>query len=130
MVTRDVPASGATMRVRWSSAHAVLTGSTTVPVAWDGKVALAAYAYACLAYSTPAAGNFKYEDGATVAGVDDSMIGPEWRGRFRLALGEWAAFLGELQRRRRGEVLGGARVSWARAQPTAWWPRSGVGAEP
>ena len=131
LVTPDVPAAGVNnLRIRWQSAHAVLEASTTVPAAWDGKVALGAFAYACLAYSTPASDNFKYDDGATVAGVDDSMIAPEWRARYRLAVEEWKEFLGDLRTRRNAEVLGGARVSWSRRQPVPRWPAGGVGVEP
>ena len=133
LVTPDVPAAGVNnLRIRWHSAHAVLEGSTTVPAAWDGKVALGAFAYACLAYSTPAADNFKYDDGATVAGVDDTMIAPEWRARYRLAVGEWQAFLGDLRQRRRAEVLAGARVSWSKRQLAARWPSgsAAIGVEP
>lgn len=95
-------------------------------------VATGAAGYAMLAYSTPAADNFKYDDGATVAGVDDSMIPREWRARYRVAVGEWREFLGELRQRRRAEVLGGARVSWSRRQPAARWPSgsAAIGVEP
>ena len=88
------------VRVRWTSAHVVGVASTTVPAELDQLVARGAYGYACLAYSTPGADNFKYDDGATVAGVDDSMIPREWRARGNEALGEFKEGLERLRMQR------------------------------
>ena len=120
LLTEEVPAAGARVRVRWCSAHVVAEGSTTVPTELDGLVAGGAYGFACAAYSTPAADNFKYEDGATVAGVDDSMIPKEWRARAGEALERFREGLAGLKRRR---ALGGPRaVSWAAPHEAALWP--------
>jgi hypothetical protein len=129
IMTAAVPAVGDRLRVRWLSPYAVTVGTTTVPVMWDGAVAQGAFAYACLAYSTPASDNFKYDDGATVAGVDDSMIPKEWRARYGLAIREWSAFL---ERLRAGRAIGGARVVWSQRQPAALWPSgaAAIGVEP
>ncbi len=112
LLSREVPAAGQVVRVRWSSAQAVTASSTTVPVELDALVALGAAGFACLAYSTPAGDNFKYEDGETVGQVDDSMIGPEWRRRGREHLATFRAELGKLGQRR--ARTGRPWVSWGR----------------
>jgi hypothetical protein len=109
LLTPEAPASGETVRVRWSSAQSVLEGSTTVPAELDQLVVRGAYGLACVAYSTPALDNFQYDDGATVAGVDDSMIGKAWGERGEEALAEYRKELERL-RLRRGSGMG---VVWA-----------------
>ena len=108
LLVEEVPAAGAVVRVRWNSAHVVAEGSTTVPAELDQLVSRGAYGFACLAYSTPAADNFRYEDGATVAAVDDSMIPREWRARGNEAVGELREGLERLRRRR----AVGRMVTW------------------
>ena len=122
MVMEEVPSAGSRVRVRWCSAHSVLEGSTTVPAELDGVVVTGASGYAMLAYSTPSADNFKYEDGGTVSGVDDSMIPKEWRARASEALERFQAALAGLKRRR--AVSGVRVVSWASGHEAAVWPAS------
>ena len=100
VLTEEVPAAGSRLRVRWSSAHTIAEASTTVPADLDQVVARGAYGFACLAYSTPASDNFKYDDGATVAGVDDTMIAKSWRDRANEALAEFRRALDRLESRR------------------------------
>ncbi len=122
MLIEDVPAAGAHVRVRWTSAHAIAEVSTTVPAELDATLTLGAAGFAMTAYSTPAADNFKYDDGATVAGIDDSMIPKEWRGRAQSCLDRFHAELALLKRRR---ALDSTRtVSWARphTHEVAFWP--------
>ena len=100
ILTEEVPAAGSRVRVRWSSAHAVAEASTTVPTELDQVLSRGAYGFACLAYSTPASDNFTYEDGATVAGVDDTMIAKSWRDRATEALTDFHRSLDRLELRR------------------------------
>ena len=122
LLVTDVPAAGAHVRVRWTSAHAVAEATTTVPAEVDAIVMLGATGYAMSAYSTPAADNFKYDDGAMVAGVDDSMIPKEWRARAQALLERFQAELKRLKRRLALESS--ASVSWAAPYETALWPAS------
>ena len=120
LMVEDVPAAGARVRVRWTAAHSITVSTSSVPADLDPVVALGAAGHAMLAYSTPAADNFRYEDGATVATVDDSMIPKEWRARGQEYLGRFQAALAELRRRK---LLSTARgVAWAPAHPKALWP--------
>ena len=124
----DVPAAGSVARIRWTAAHAVLAGSTTVPVELDQLVTLGAAGYAALAYSTPAADNFKYDDGATVAGVDDTMIPREWRARSEAYLAQFREGLDRLRYRR--SFSGTHWITWSEPSPTPHWPVTQPGAEP
>ncbi len=122
LLVKEMPAAGARVRVRWTSAHAVSEASTTVPAELDATLGLGAAGFAMAAYSTPAADNFKYDDGATVAGVDDSMIPKEWRARAEAALERFRAELARLKRGRTRDTRGA--VSWAPAyEPVLWPPR-------
>ena len=113
LLTDEVLPAGARLRVRWASPYLIGEGSTTVPAELDHVVARGAYGFACLAYSTPAADNFRYEDGATVAGVDDSMIPTAWRVRAIEALGDFRGQLAVLRQRRAESVTIG--WMWARS---------------
>ena len=115
LLMEEVLPAGARVRVRWCSAHSVTEGSTTVPAELDGLVVRGAYGLACLAYSTPASDNFRYEDGATVAAVDDTMIPKEWRARGEAALEEMREGLEGLKRRRGiGMSVAWGSPSWMR----------------
>ena len=128
LLTDDVPAAGARLRVRWSSPHSIQEASTSVPGDLDTLIALGAAGHAMQAYSTPASDNFKYDDGATVAGVDDSMIPREWRARAEAALG---AFHRELARLRSGRALGSSSwITWSQPSPPPAWPLAQPGLEP
>ena len=122
LLTDAVPASGSRLRIRWSSPYSIQEGSTSVPTDLDPTVALGAAAHAMFAYSTPASDNFKYDDGATVAGIDDSMIPKEWRTRAQASLTQFQSTLSTLKRRR---VSSSSRtVSWAPPHESAFWPPS------
>src|SRR6266542_2334624 len=73
LLVDDVPAANTITRLRWTNPHSITVATTTVPSELDLLIAQGAAGYASLAYSTPSADNFKYDDGATVAAVDDSM---------------------------------------------------------
>jgi hypothetical protein len=128
LLTEDVPAAGSRLRIRWSSPHSIQEASTTVPTELDTTIALGAAGYAMLAYSTPAADNFKYDDGATVAGVDDSMIPREWRTR---AAEHLERFRGELDRLRTRRALAGSHwIAWSQPSPEPRWPVTQPGLDP
>lgn len=87
---------GEDARVRWCSKHALDLASSTVLEEHEALLALGAYGFAAGAYSTPAADNFRYEDGATAALVDDTAIPQEWRRRSEAALAAFRAQLAQL----------------------------------
>jgi hypothetical protein len=105
-----VPAAGQVLRLRWAVRHAVSEVTSTVPVAWEAMVAAGAAGYAMLAYSTPSADNFKYDDGMAASGVDDSMIPREWRARAEATLARWSSWLATLRRQR--ALSGSPWVRW------------------
>ena len=86
--------------MRWASKHTVDLVTSTVPEEHEALVALGAYGYACLAYSTPAADNFRYQDGMAASLVDDTAIPGEWRQRSEAALGQFRAELERLRQQR------------------------------
>jgi hypothetical protein len=102
---------GEIARVRWSSRHVVDGMASTVPAEHEALVSLGAYGFAALAYSTPAADNFRYQDGATASLVDDTAIPVEWRQRGEGAL---AAFRRQLERLAATRLAGAwKRVVWS-----------------
>ena len=128
LLVEDVPRAGARLRVRWSSPHAIQEGSTTLTADLDGIAAVGAAGYAMLAYSTPSADNFKYDDGATVAGADDSMIPREWRARASELM---TRFKDELDRLRTRRALGASHwITWGVEPPAPPWPVNQPGIEP
>jgi hypothetical protein len=120
--------TGESARVRWASKHTLDAGTSTIPEEHEPLVALGAYGYACLAYSTPSADNFRYEDGATAALVDDSMIAAEWRRRGDAALAEFRRQLAGLVRLRAIDTP--HRVVWSRPRPAPRYPTGVDGLEP
>jgi hypothetical protein len=129
LLTEAAPAAGQVVRVRWTAAHAVTAGSTTVPAELDALVCLGAGGYAMGAFSTPAADNFRYDDGQTVGAVDDSMVPKEWRARAAAALARFREGLGTLAQAR--ARTGRPWVAWGQRQPAPSWPAAGaIGAEP
>ena len=123
LMTEEVPGAGTHVRIRWAAAHAVTAGGSTLPAELELTVTEGAAGHAMLAYSTPAADNFKYEDGATVAGVDDSMIPKEWRVRGEAYLARFREELGKLRRRRYADSR--RMVSLASEHEAAVWPVAG-----
>ncbi len=120
LLGRTVPAVGDVVRVRWVAAHTITVASTTVPAEHDALVALGAYGYACLAYSTPAADNFRYQDGMAASLVDDTAIPGEWRRRSEVALGQFRA---ELERLRQQRARSGRPwVTWSQPVGSLLWP--------
>ena len=120
LLTPEVPPAGARLRLRWSSPHTIAEVSTTIPTDLDLTIATGAAGYAMLAYSTPAADNFSYQDGAAASSVDDSMIPKEWRTRAQACLAQFRADLERLRRRRLRE--GTRTVAWGAPYPDALWP--------
>ena len=110
--------------MQWTKGH-TLDGlneatSTTVPEELVELLLLGAYGFAAWAYSTPAADNFRYQDGAQLAQVDDSMIAPEWRARGEQALTVFRARLADVQRSR--VVQAASTVVWSEPRPAPRWP--------
>ncbi len=129
-LTLLVPAApgGEQARVRWASKHTVDAGTSTLPEEHEALVALGAGGFACLAYSMPSADNFRYEDGATAALVDDTAIPLEWRRRADALLTEFRHQLALLAASR---VLGGRnRAVWSQPRPAPRWPLDAPGREP
>ena len=126
------PSDAEDVLVQWAKGHTLdgLNGatSTTMPEECDELLLLGAYGFAAWAYSTPAADNFRYQDGAQFAQVDDSMIAPEWRARGEYALETFRARLADLQRSR--VVQAASTVVWSEPRPAPRWPRTAEGREP
>ena len=126
------PVAAEDVLVQWAKSHTLdgLDGatSTTMPEECDELLLLGAYGFAAWAYSTPAADNFRYQDGAQFAQVDDSMIAPEWRTRGEHALTNFRARLADLQRSR--VVQAASTVVWSEPRPAPRWPRTAAGREP
>ncbi len=100
LLVPGAPTEASAARVRWASKHMVDLATSTVPQEHEALVALGAYGYACLSYSTPAADNFRYQDGLAASLVDDTAIPGEWRRRSELALGQFRADLERLRQQR------------------------------
>ena len=118
--------------MQWAKGH-TLDGlddatRTTVPENLDELLLIGAYGFAAWAYSTPAADNFRYQDGAQFAQVDDSMIAPEWRTRGEHALTTFRSRLADLQRSR--VVQAASTVVWSEPRPAPRWPRTAASREP
>ncbi len=126
------PSAAEDVLVQWAKGHTLdgLNGatSTTVPEEFDELLLIGAYGFAVWAYSTPAADNFRYQDGAQFAQVDDSMIAPEWRTRGEQALATFRSRLADLQRSR--VVQAASTVVWSEPRPAPRWPRTAAGREP
>jgi hypothetical protein len=114
--------------VRWGSKHTLDAGTSTIPQEHEPVVALGAGGLACLAYSTPSADNFRYQDGDTAAAVDDSMIPVEWRRRGEAALAEFRQQLTSLARARAIDTP--HRVVWSKRRPAPRFPSGTDGREP
>ncbi len=124
LLGRDVPAAGDVLRIRWTAAHAITAGATTVPVDLDALLILGALGHASRAYSSPAADNFRYEDGEVVGAVDDSMVAREWRLRGDGYLQEFRAELRRLRERR--ARTGRPWSTWGRNPQAPDWPTTHV----
>jgi hypothetical protein len=127
LLTASAP-GGEQLRVRWASKQTVDLAGSTVPEEHEALVALGAAGFACLAYSMPAADNFRYEDGATASTVDDTAIPLEWRRRGDALLQEFRHQLALLAAAR---THGGrTRVVWSEPRPAPSYPLSTEGREP
>lgn len=120
LLGRDVPTAAEVLRIRWTRRHTLDGATTTVPVEYDPLLALGAAGFACLAFSSPAADNFRYEDGQVVGNVDDSMVAPEWRRRGLEYLSEFRLRLAKLREDR--ARVGRPWISWGRSPLTPEWP--------
>lgn len=85
VVGPDVPA-GETARVEWSTAHVISETASTIPEGDAAVIATGAAGFACMAWSTGTADNFRYADGEGATTVDDTAAGPEWRARAQAQL--------------------------------------------
>jgi hypothetical protein len=80
VVGPGVPA-GQMARVEWSTLHEITETTSTIPDGDATMIATGAAGYACMAWSTGTADNFRYTDGEGATSVDDTAAGPEWRAR-------------------------------------------------
>ena len=124
LLVDSAPSAVGNVRVRWPSGHTVDGTSSTVPVRDEALVCRGAYGFACLAYSTPAADSFRYQDGDQASEVDQTAVPREWRARGDAALTEFRQGLGDLRQRRAVGARG--RVVWSEPRTAPYWP---VGAE-
>jgi hypothetical protein len=113
-----VPAAGSTvMNVLYASIHQLDSGGTTVPDQDADVIALGAYGYACLQYGTPAADNFKFQDGEMRDALDDTMVPAAWLRLGQEALGHFRQQLDDIRRRR--DYQAAAILHWGDV-PVRW----------
>ncbi len=105
------PASAEPVNIDYGAQHTVDLSQATVPPEHSTLLLRGAYGYACLAYGTPAADNFRYQDGAAHADVDDTGILQRWHAAGHAALAEFRAALTDLRNRRAQTTA--QRVVWA-----------------
>ena len=80
VVGPSVPA-GEPARIEWSTTHEITETTSTIPEGDAAAIVTGAAGYACMAWSTSTADNFRYTDGEGATSVDDTAAGPEWRAR-------------------------------------------------
>ena len=80
VVGPTVPA-GEPARIAWSTTHEITETTSTIPEGDAAAIATGAAGFACMAWSTGTADNFRYTDGEGATSVDDTAAGPEWRAR-------------------------------------------------
>lgn len=132
LVVDAAPSAAENARVAWTSAHTIDATTSTIPEEHERVVVRGSYGFACLAYSTPASDNFKYQDGSQFAVMDDTPVPQEWRARGVLALSEFRAdlkLLKEYRARGQGRLWQSNRVVWSEKREAAYWP-SGPEREP
>jgi hypothetical protein len=80
-------------------------------------IALGAYGYACVQYGTPAADNFRFQDGELRDMLDDSMVPAAWFKLGQEALARYREKLEDIRQRR--DYQAAAIVQWGDV-PRRW----------
>ena len=112
------PALGSTvMNVIYAAIHQLDVAGSTVLDQDSDVIALGAYAYACLQYGTPAADNFKFQDGELRDMLDDSMVPAAWQKLGGDALARYRQQLEAIRQRR--DYQAAAIVQWGDV-PRRW----------
>lgn len=93
LLVEGPPAKAEPVNLEYGATHFVDTGQSTIPPEHVALLLRGAYGYACLAYGTPAADNFRYQDGAAQAEVDDTGIIGRWHTAGHTALDEFCRSL-------------------------------------
>src|SRR5712691_1027766 len=101
---------GAEWRVRAERGQQPDAGGSTILDQDTDVIALGACGYACLQYGTPAADNFRFQDGELRDSLDDSMVPRAWLELGRNTLLGYRARLDEIRRRR--DYQAAAIVHW------------------
>jgi hypothetical protein len=105
------------MNVIYASLHQLDAGGSTILDQDTDVIALGACGYACLQYGTPAADNFRFQDGELRDSLDDSMVPRAWLELGRNTLLGYRARLDEIRRRR--DYQAAAIVHWGDV-PRRW----------
>ncbi|MFI5267731.1 MAG: hypothetical protein ACHQ7M_10185 [Chloroflexota bacterium] len=112
------PALGSTvMNVIYAAIHQLDANGTTILDQDSDVIALGAYGYACLQYGTPAADNFKFQDGELRDMLDDSMVPTAWQKLGEDALTRYREKLEAIRQRR--DFQAAAIVQWGDV-PRRW----------
>ena len=112
------PALGSTvMNVVYAAIHQLDVNGTTILDQDSDVIALGAYGYACLQYGTPAADNFKFQDGELRDLLDDSMVPTAWQKLAQDALSRYREKLEAIRQRR--DYQAAAIVQWGDV-PRRW----------
>jgi len=113
-----LPEIGSTvMNVIYAAIHQLDAGGSTILDQDSDVLALGAYGYACLQYGTPAADNFKLQDGEMRDLLDDTMVPQTWFKLGQDALTRYRAKLAEIRQRR--DYQAAAIVQWGDV-PRRW----------
>jgi hypothetical protein len=112
------PAAGSTvMNVIYAAIHQLDANGSTILDQDSDVIALGAYGYACLQYGTPAADNFKFQDGELRDTLDDSMVPAAWQKLGADALARYRQQLDAIRQRR--DYQAAAIVQWGDV-PRRW----------
>jgi hypothetical protein len=112
------PAAGSTvMNVIYAAIHQLDAAGSTVLDQDSDVIALGAYGYACLQYGTPAADNFRIQDGEMRDMLDDSMVPGAWYKLGQDALARYRQKLEAIRQRR--DYQAAAIVQWGDV-PRRW----------
>lgn len=111
LLVPDPPAGAEPVNIDYGARHTVDTSQSTVPPEHVSLLLRGAYGFACLACGTPAADNFRYQDGAAHAEVDDTGIIQRWHAAGHAALAEFRGALTDLRNRRAQTAA--QRTVWA-----------------
>jgi len=88
------------MNVLYAAIHQLDASGSTVLDQDSDVIALGAYGYACLQYGTPAADNFRFQDGEMRDSLDDTMVPAMWFKLGEQALAQYRQQLDGIRRRR------------------------------